>query len=68
MFRRIGIICASEKEAAPFYSYLETVSITVKAMLKTQEGTLRGMEADIVSSGVCKVNAAIAKDVTLALL
>ena len=60
MSYKIGIICASDEEAAPFYPHMETVSVTEKAMLKIREGTICGTKAAIVSSGVCKVNAAIA--------
>lgn len=73
--RKIGILCASDTELAPFLRRIlpvpkggaegcETeggsVGITEKAMLKFYEGYLGGTRVTVLYSGVCKVNAAIA--------
>lgn len=56
---KIGIICASESELAPFLPHLQGDTIRKKAMLDIHEGMLCGLPASLVYSGVCKVNAAI---------
>lgn len=60
MIKKIGIICASDVELAPFLTHLQVTSVTLKAMLKFYEGIIMEMPIVIVYSGVCKVNAAIA--------
>ncbi len=62
---RVGILCASDSEAAPFLSIMDTWSITEKAMLKFYEGTIEGIEVAALFSGVCKVNAAIAAQILI---
>ena len=57
---RIGILCASDTELAPFLTCLRSQKGTEKAMLKFYEGTIRQAQTAAVFSGVCKVNAAIA--------
>lgn len=57
---KIGIICASDDELAPFLPLIKDCKITEKAMLKFHEGKIDGIEAVALFSGVCKVNAAIA--------
>ncbi|MEG0366862.1 MAG: 5'-methylthioadenosine/adenosylhomocysteine nucleosidase [Coprobacillus sp.] len=58
--RKIGIVCASDEELAPFLQHIESVIVTNKAMLKFYEGHIKGMQVVALYSGVCKVNAAIA--------
>lgn len=62
---KIGIICASDDELAPFLPVIEDCKITEKAMLKFYEGTICGAEAVALFSGVCKVNAAIASQILI---
>lgn len=57
---KIGIICASDDELAPFLPIIEDCEIIEKAMLKFYKGTIYGVEVVALFSGVCKVNAAIA--------
>lgn len=57
---KIGIICASDEELAPFLSLINNFKITEKAMLKFYAGQIDGTEVIALFSGVCKVNAAIA--------
>ncbi len=57
---RIGILCASDTELAPFLECMHAPKATEKAMLKFYEGTIRQAQTAAVFSGVCKVNAAIA--------
>ncbi len=57
---KIGIICAGDKEIAPFYKHMEEESVSLHAKLQVREGTICGVPVALVESGVCKVNAAIA--------
>lgn len=57
---KIGIICASDDELAPFLPIIGDCEIIEKAMLKFYKGTIYGVEVVALFSGVCKVNAAIA--------
>ncbi|MBQ8201611.1 MAG: 5'-methylthioadenosine/S-adenosylhomocysteine nucleosidase [Clostridia bacterium] len=57
---RIGILCAGDRELAPFLPLLAETAVSGKAMLTFREGCLAGAEIVVVYSGVCKVNAAIA--------
>lgn len=57
---RIGIICAGDRELAPFLPHIENCKISEKAMLKIYEGTINGIDIVTLFCGVCKVNAAIA--------
>lgn len=63
--RKIGILCASDTELAPFLEGMTVFQTTEKAMLKFYEGTLRGIPAVAVYSGVCKVNAAVAAELLI---
>lgn len=58
---KIGIVCASDDELAPFLSEIDNCRITERAMLKFCEGWIHDMEVVVLFSGVCRVNAAIAK-------
>ncbi|MEY8525237.1 5'-methylthioadenosine/adenosylhomocysteine nucleosidase [Lachnospiraceae bacterium 38-10] len=60
---KIGIICASDDELAPFLPIIEDCEIIEKAMLKFYKGTICGVEVVALFSGVCKVNAAIASQI-----
>ena len=57
---KIGILCASDTELAPFLESIQNPEITEKAMLKFYAGALEQTKVVAVYSGVCKVNAAIA--------
>ena len=57
---KIGILCASDTELAPFLPHIAGCKTTEKAMLTFYEGRIGGLLAAAVYSGVCKVNAAIA--------
>ena len=58
--KRIGILCAGDAELAPYLAKMDKYSIIEAAMLKFYKGQLKEKEIIAVSSGVCKVNAAIA--------
>lgn len=60
--KKVGILCASDTELAPFLELMEAGRVTEKAMLRFYEGTIGGIPAAAVYSGVCKVNAAIAAE------
>ena len=59
MKQKIGILCPSDSEAAPFLADMEGVTETRKAMLRFYEGTFHGVDVVTLFSGVCKVNAAL---------
>lgn len=62
---RIGILCASDTELAPFFEYMKVFETTEKAMLKFYMGTIGQADVVAVYSGVCKVNASIAAQVLI---
>lgn len=62
---RVGIICAGDREVAPFLPIICECKITEKAMLKFYEGTISDVEVVVLFSGVCKVNAAIATQILI---
>lgn len=62
---KIGILCAGDREAAPFFPWIEHCHIREKAMLKIHEGLIENTEVAVLFSGVCKVNAAIAAQVLI---
>ena len=57
---KVGILCAGDRELAPFLPHIENDTLSEKAMLTIHEGTLCGLSAAALYSGVCKVNAAVA--------
>lgn len=62
---RVGIICAGDREVAPFLPIIDGCQITEKAMLKFHEGQINGIDMVALFSGVCKVNAAVATQVLI---
>lgn len=62
---KIGILCAGDREVAPFIPMIEDVRVSEKAMLKVYEGTVDGAQVAVLFSGVCKVNAAIAAQILI---
>lgn len=60
---RVGIICAGDREVAPFLPIICECKTTEKAMLRFYEGTISDVEVVVLFSGVCKVNAAIATQI-----
>ena len=67
MLPKIGILCAGDDELAPFLPLLDRRSVRRQAMLTIYEGWISSVPAAALYSGVCKVNAAIAAQVTHAL-
>lgn len=63
--KKVGILCASDTELAPFLENMKISQVTEKAMLRFYEGTIDGISAVAVYSGVCKVNAAIAVELLI---
>ena len=57
---KIGILCAGDRELAPFLPLLAEARTSTKALLTVHEGRLAGVEVAALYSGVAKVNAAIA--------
>lgn len=57
--KKVGIIGAMELEVETLKSKMKVASTTVKAGMEFYEGTLNGVDAVIVRSGIGKVNAGI---------
>ena len=51
--KRVGILCASDTELAPFLEAMEVDRVTEKALLRFHEGTIREIPVVAVYSGVC---------------
>lgn len=62
---KIGIVCASDEELAPFLPLITECKVSEKALLKFYEGKIRGLDVIMLFSGVCKVNAAIAAEILI---
>ena len=62
---KIGIICAVDVELNPFLSEITDLKESKKAMLRFYEGNIHGVETVAVSSGMGKVNAAIATQILI---
>ncbi len=62
---KIGILCAGDREAAPFISMIDDCKTSERAMLKFYEGKIEGVDIVTLFSGVCKVNAAIATQILI---
>ena len=62
---KVGIVCASDEEFAPFLPIIRNCKVTERAMLKFYEGQIDGIEVVVLFSGVCKVNAAIASQLLI---
>ena len=58
--KHIGIICAVDRELAPFLTAIQNQTTETHAMLTFYCGTFGDKNIIAVCSGVCKVNAAIA--------
>lgn len=63
--KKIGIICAMEKELKPYLQDIKDTKITNEAMLSFHEGTINNASIVAVYSGVGKVNAAIAAQILI---
>lgn len=57
---KIGILCAGDRELAPFLPMLADDAACTEAMLTFHAGRLAETDVVAVYSGVCKVNAAVA--------
>ena len=62
---KVGILCASDDELAPFLSSIQCRTISKKAKLTFYCGKIAGIDVVAVFSGVCKVNAAIAAQILI---
>lgn len=62
---KFGILCAGDSELEPFLPLLEGRSVRERAMLRIYEGSIEGVPAAALFSGVCKVNAAIAAQILI---
>ena len=62
---KVGIICAGDREVAPFLPIIDERKETEKAKLKFYEGKINDVEVVTLFSGVCKVNAAIATQILI---
>ncbi len=57
---KIGVLCASDTELAPFLDHIRPAGVMKKAMLEFYEGRMGRADVVAAYSGVCKVNAAVA--------
>ena len=62
---KIGILCAVDKELAPFLSCLQQATASQKALLTFHEGTIGDRPVVILACGVGKTNAAIAAQILI---
>lgn len=62
---KIGIVCAGDREVAPFIPMIDDCNVFEKAMLKFYTGKINGVDIVTLYSGVCKVNAAIATQIMI---
>ena len=62
---KVGVLCASDTELAPFLEAMEVERVTEKARLRFYEGALGERPAVAAYSGVCKVNAAVAAELLI---
>ena len=62
---KVGILCAGDREVAPFLPMIQECKETEKAMLRFYEGTIENVNIVTLFSGVCKVNAAIAAQIMI---
>lgn len=62
---KLGILCAGDRELAPFLPHIENDIISEKTMLTVHEGSIHGISIAALFSGVCKVNAAVAAQVLI---
>lgn len=51
---KIGIVCASDDELAPFLPVIEHCKITERAMLKFYEGQIHGVDTVALFSGYAR--------------
>ncbi|MCP9611559.1 5'-methylthioadenosine/S-adenosylhomocysteine nucleosidase [Coprobacter tertius] len=65
MKEKIGILCASDTELMPFLNSIHPHQTIKKAMLEFHIGRIGKIDAIMVYSGVCKVNAAIASQLLI---
>lgn len=63
--KKAGILCAADTELHPFLKRMEVERVVEKAMLRFCEGTIWGIPAIAVYSGVCRVNAAVAAELLI---
>lgn len=63
--KKIGILCAGDREAEPFFDLINVQKITKKAMLNFYEGIIGETKVIWLYSGVCKVNAAVAAQILI---
>ncbi len=62
---KVGIICAVDRELAPFLHMINNSVTTEKAMLKFYSGEIDDVTVVTMFCGVCKTNAAIASQILI---
>ena len=62
---KIGILCASDTELAPFLTHIKNDTVTEKAMLTFHSGFINETAVVALYCGVCKVNAAAAAQILI---
>ena len=61
----IGIVCAVDRELAPYLTAIQNDTTSSKVMLTFHEGFIEGVKVVAAACGVCKVNAAIATQILI---
>lgn len=62
---KVGIVCAGDKEIAPFLPVIDNCRIIERAKQRFYTGQIDGVEVVALVSGICKVNAAIASQILI---
>jgi adenosylhomocysteine nucleosidase len=63
--KKVGIICAVERELQPYLNVIENEVINTNASITFHNGVIANTKVVVLYSGVCKVNAAIATQVMI---
>lgn len=63
--KKIGILCASDDELAPFLPRIRGEHLSRYAMLTFHEDNIGRTQVVALYSGVCKVNAALAAQILI---
>lgn len=62
---KVGIICAGDRELAPFLPHIQDLKVSKRALLTFHEGTINDVSIVALFCGVCKTNAAIGTQILI---
>jgi adenosylhomocysteine nucleosidase len=63
--KKVGIICAGDREVAPFIPMIRDCAVSEKAMLTFYSGVIENVSVVTLFSGVCRTNAAVATQILI---